>query len=91
MLRTRIARRSWFDQAVIDSGCPDRFHRHELRHPAASLAISAGANVNGVQTLLGHACAAMTLDEYSDLFPDDLDAVADRLDDAVREKSVGLW
>jgi hypothetical protein len=52
---------------------------------------AAGANVKGVQTLLGHASAAMTLDEDSDLFPDDLDAVAERLDEAVREKSVGLW
>ena len=40
--------------------------------------------------MLRHASAAMALDEYSDLFPDDLDAVAERLDDEVREKSVGL-
>ena len=32
--------------------------------------------------MLGHASAAMTLDVYSGLFDDDLDAVADRLDDA---------
>ena len=30
--------------------------------------------------MLGHASAAMTLDRYADLFDDDLDAVADRLD-----------
>ena len=30
--------------------------------------------------MLGHASAAMTLDVYSGLFDDDLDAVADRLD-----------
>ena len=28
--------------------------------------------------MLGHASAAMTLDTYADLFPDDLDAVAER-------------
>lgn len=44
---------------------------HDLRHRAASLAISAGANVKAVQTMLGHASAAMTLDTYADLFPDD--------------------
>lgn len=62
---------------------PD-FHRpvHDLRHTAASLVISAGANVKTVQTMLGHASAAMTLDTYADLFPDDLEAVAGALDAA---------
>lgn len=32
--------------------------------------------------VLGHASAAMTLDVYAGLFGDDLDAVADRLDQA---------
>lgn len=49
---------------------------HDLRHTAASLAISAGANVKAVQRMLGHASAAMTLDTYADLFEDDLDDVA---------------
>jgi integrase len=40
--------------------------------------------------MLGHASAAMTLDTYSDLFPDDLDAVAARLDEAVKAQSVGF-
>jgi site-specific recombinase XerC len=39
-----------------------------------------GANVKAVQRMLGHASAAMTLDRYADLFDDDLDDVADRLD-----------
>lgn len=33
--------------------------------------------------MLGHASAAMTLDIYAGLFDGDLDAVADRLDEAV--------
>lgn len=53
---------------------------HDLRHTAASLAISAGANVKAVQRMLGHASAAMTLDTYADLFEDDLDEVAAALD-----------
>ncbi|MUL49265.1 site-specific integrase [Mycobacterium sp. CBMA293] len=56
---------------------------HDLRHTAASLAISAGANVKAVQTMLGHKSAALTLDTYADLFPDDLEAVADAFDAAV--------
>lgn len=61
---------------------------HDLRHTAASLAISAGANPKGVQTMLGHASAAMTLDTYADLFPDDLDAVAGALS-AARANRIG--
>ena len=61
---------------------------HELRHTAASLAISAGAHVKAVQRMLGHASAAVTLDTYSDLFDDDLDDVADRLDEAAARAAV---
>jgi hypothetical protein len=55
---------------------------HELRHTAASLAVQAGANVKLIQQMLGHASAAMTLDVYAGLFADNLDEVADRLDQA---------
>ncbi|OBF96438.1 integrase [Mycobacterium sp. 852002-51152_SCH6134967] len=57
---------------------------HDLRHTAASLAISAGANVKALQRMLGHAKASMTLDVYADLFDEDLDDVASRLDAAIR-------
>ncbi len=55
-----------------------------MRHTAASLAVASGANVKAVQQMLGHASAAMTLDVYSGLFADELDAVADRVDAATR-------
>jgi len=65
---------------------------HDMRHTAASLAISAGANVKAVQTMLGHKSAALTLDTYADLFPDDLDAVAIALNQAALSTSVGkMW
>lgn len=60
-----------------------RITAHALRHTAASLAISSGANVKVVQRMLGHASAAMTLDVYADLFDDDLTGVADKLDETV--------
>jgi integrase len=63
---------------------------HDLRHTAASLAISAGANVKAVQRMLGHARAAMTLDTYADLFDDDLDDVAANLDAAIAAASASL-
>ena len=55
---------------------------HDLRHTAASLAISGGGNPKGVQTMLGHQSAALTLDTYADLFPDDLELVSAALDQA---------
>lgn len=55
---------------------------HDLRHSAASIAVSAGANVKAVQRMLGHSSAAMTLDTYADLFDEDLDAVAANIDAA---------
>jgi hypothetical protein len=56
---------------------------HELWHTAASLMIASSANVKTVQAQLGHKTATMTLDQYGYLFPDDLDDVADKMDDLV--------
>jgi integrase len=65
---------------------------HDLRHTAASLAISAGANVKAVQRMLGHASAAMALDVYADLFEEDLDGVAERLNADATKAGIGrLW
>ncbi|WP_198357244.1 tyrosine-type recombinase/integrase [Streptomyces fildesensis] len=52
---------------------------HKLRHTAASLAIASGADVNVVQTMLGHKSASMTLDVYGHLFPDRLDEVSKKM------------
>ena len=54
-----------------------RVTAHDLRHTAASLAVSGNANPKVIQRMLGHASAAMTLDVYADLFESDLDAVAE--------------
>jgi integrase len=40
--------------------------------------LAQGASVKAVQKQLGHATASITLDVYGHLFPDELDAVADR-------------
>ncbi len=79
--------KSWLAGAVARCQKADktfpRITAHALRHTAASLAISAGANVKVVQRMLGHASAAMTLDVYADLFDDDFTAVADKLSETV--------
>lgn len=73
----------WFAAAVrrCMAADPDfrRVTPHGLRHTAASLAISAGANVLVVQRMLGHKSAQVTLDTYAALFPDDLDNVTEAL------------
>jgi integrase len=72
---------SWLTNAVSrcqrDDPTFPRVTAHALRHTAAPLAISAGANPKVVQRMLGHASAAMTLDVYADLFESDLEAVAE--------------
>lgn len=82
-LRLPNSQDGWFAKAVKRARAKDETFPvvtpHDLRHTAASLAISAGANVKAVQRMLGHASAAMTLDTYADLFDDDLDYVADAL------------
>lgn len=89
--RTDESSRGWFSQSVRRAGVPT-LTPHDLRHTAASLAVSAGANVKAVQRMLGHASAAMTLDTYADLFDDDLDAVAARLDEGLTRSNVAqLW
>jgi integrase len=80
-LRNHNFRARFFAPAATAIGMPG-LPPHDLRHTAASLAVAAGANVKAVQRMLGHASAAMTLDVYAGLFGDDLDAVADRLDEA---------
>ena len=73
-------RRVWWP-ACEASGMPDGLRIHDLRHTAASLLVSAGANVKAIQRHLGHSTASQTLDRYAHLFTDDLEAVADRLED----------
>jgi integrase len=95
-LRNRNWRRRNFERAVRELATKrsevSSLSPHDLRHTAASLAISAGANVKAVQRMLGHKSAAMTLDVYSDLFDDDLDAVGMALDKAGSAAFVGkMW
>ena len=93
MLRSGTFRRRQFAHAVASARANNAdflsVSPHDLRHTAASLAVSAGANVTAVQRMLGHASAAMTLDVYADLFDDDMDAVAAALDHGATESIVG--
>ncbi|GAA2171115.1 tyrosine-type recombinase/integrase [Agrococcus versicolor] len=89
MKRTRASAgsKSWWKTALAKAEV-EPMVLHDLRHTAASLAVSAGANVKAIQRMLGHASAAMTLDQYADLFDDDLDALTERLDQAIAARVV---
>jgi integrase len=61
---------------------------HDLRHTAASLAISGGATVKAVQRMLGHESPVLTLSTYAGLFEDDLDALGDTMSAAFQAAAV---
>lgn len=54
---------------------------HDLRHTAASLAISCDGNVLAVQRMLGHKDASVTLNRYSHLYNDDLITLAQAMEE----------
>ena len=80
----------WFAAAVKTAGVP-AMTPHGLRHVYPGLAVQSGASVKTLQSIMGHASAAMTLDRYAGLFAGDVDAVADRLDQAATESVGVLW
>jgi integrase len=71
-----------YKPAVRAAGLPDALRLYDLRHTAASLLIREGASIKAVQAQLGHATAAITLDVYAHLLPDELEHLADRMDRA---------
>lgn len=87
-LRSPNFRRSVWTPAVgdltLDFPDLDGLRIHDLRHTAASLALSCGANMKAIQRMLGHKNASMTLDVYGHLYTEDLEALADRLDERYR-------
>ena len=78
------SRDGWF-AGTVKRAKVQRITPHDLRHTAASLAVSAGTNVLAVSRMLGHENPDVTLRVYADLFDTDLDKVADALDAARQE------
>lgn len=73
-------RQRFFAPAVTQAGLGHlKVTPHKLRHTAASPAIASGADVNVVQTMLGHKSATLTPDTYGHLFPDRLDEVSKKM------------
>jgi Phage integrase family len=79
-LRPHTWVKSFFKPAVRAVGLPEGLRLYDLGHTCASLLIVQGASVKAVQAQLGHATASVTLDTYGHLFPSELEALADRLE-----------
>ncbi|HEV2633817.1 MAG TPA: tyrosine-type recombinase/integrase [Actinocrinis sp.] len=58
-----------FAKLVTRSGLPP-IRLHDLRHGAATLALSAGADLKVVSTMLGHSSIQLTADTYTSVLPD---------------------
>ena len=58
----------WFKLILKKHGLPLDLNVHSLRHTAASLMISGGADVATVSGLLGHSQVSTTLDIYTHAF-----------------------
>jgi len=80
---SNFRRRVWLP-AVAAAGLPNGFRIHDLRHTCAALLISQGAHPKAIQTHLGHSSIQVTLDRYGHLFPDDMERLADGLDETRR-------
>jgi len=52
---------------------------HMLRHSFATALIRSGATAKVVQTLMGHHSAAFTMDQYADVWPEDVADAGDRV------------
>jgi integrase len=76
--RNGFNQRVWH-KARAAAGAP-KVVMHDLRHFYASLLIRGGLSVKVVADRLGHANAAMTLNVYSHLWPDDEDRSRDAVD-----------
>jgi integrase len=88
------------DDAWAEAGL-ERITLHECRHSFASLMIAAGVNAKALQTFMGHATVAITLDRYGHLMPGSeeeaagmldayLGAQRERAEDAARSAGAGL-
>jgi integrase len=71
---------AFFKPAFRAAGLPEALRLYDLRHTCTSLLIAHGASVKAVQAQVGHATASITLDTYGHLFPSEMEALADRLE-----------
>jgi len=84
-LRYSNFRREVWSPAVRSAKVP-KIGLHVLRHSAAAAMISAGALPKTLQAVLGHQSAGFTMSVYGHVFDEDLDALADRLEEILSRR-----
>ena len=67
-----------FRKLAAQAGLPP-VRLHDLRHGAASLALSAGVDLKVVQEMLGHSSIVLTADTYTSVLPDVAHAAAEKV------------
>lgn len=67
-----------FKKIAASIGRPDA-RPHDLRHSCATVALASGADIKSVQSLLGHATAAFTLNVYAHTSEKMMQDTADRM------------
>jgi site-specific recombinase XerD len=73
-----------FQRAAAKVNVNHGYSPNDMRHTAAAFAIQHGANVYGVQRMLGHAKPSITLNVYGFLWDKSMDQLAETLDEAIR-------
>jgi integrase len=79
--------RKAFSRLLADPGLP-HLRLHDLRHVAATLMLSAGADVRTVMEVLGHSQIGITLDLYAHVLPHKKADAAQRVDHLLRPASL---
>ncbi len=74
---SKLSRR-YFKPVLREAGLPD-IRLYDLRHVAATLALTAGVSPKIISEQLGHASVAFTLDVYSHVLPHMQDAAAEKV------------
>jgi integrase len=85
-LRAPNFRRNVWLPATSEAGL-DGLTPHHLRHTCAAMLISEGAHPRQVMEQLGHSSIAVTMNTYGKVFPDDMDSLADRLEQRHRAQN----
>jgi integrase len=75
-------------QIILERAKLPRIRLYDLRHTAATLALSAGVPAKVVSEQLGHASVAFTLDTYSHVLPHMQEAAAAQLEALLFEATV---
>ena len=76
-------RLTWMFRALAAQAGLPPVRLHDLRHGAASLALSAGVDLRVVQDMLGHSSIVLTADTYTSVLPGAAYAAAEKVADLI--------